>query len=455
MTPRVSVAAAALLLGCLTLASVGDQYGAAAWRWILLHDGCSTRTACTITYEAAEYADDSSTGGIAEALAACAADDAYGWVHMPPGVIPIDATNITSPVLDLPSDAVSGINQARCHLRGEGDSGASYLTYEQLSGTLLQITNLEGKTAIRVNGGSQKLRDFTVKIEDADASTIGIDFLSRSLSGCGGTCVDGQFGIANWDVENVTVAGPAFGGPGIGVRQTFTLKGGWRGGEIRSWDDGLKLVNVSGYTTQYASNANVWDHVKFRESDNGIRLAGDGSCDDISLVVATVEGNQDGLQMDANTDCMVGDFKGHWEQGGSWLSSSYGAQIRMSCTDCGYYGFSPRFSGSVDTADIIRTTDQNRDGPDVVIGGYFTTGIIYSGGADIQLIGTRYIPNADGDVYGVGGYWSATDCPTDMAVADSHVSGDQCWEQDADQLYVCEPDADGVCDDAAEWIAMP
>lgn len=453
MNARVAVAAAALTIGCLTLAAA-DQYGAAAWRWILLHDGCSTRNGCTITYEAAEYADGSSTGGIAEALAACDADDAYGWVHIPPGITPIDATNITSPVLDLPSDAVSGINQARCHLRGEGDSGASYLTYEQLSGSLIQITNLEGKTAIRVNGGSQKLRDFTLKVEDADASTIGIDFLSRSLAGCGGTCVAGQFGIANWEVSNVSVVGPAYGGPGIGVRQTFSLKGRWDSGEIRSWDDGLKLVNVSGYTTEYASNANAWLETKFRESDNGIRLAGDGSCDDIALIAATIEGNQDGLQIDANTDCQVKDFASHWEQGGSWLSGSYGAQIRISATDAGYYAFNPRMSGSVDTADIIRTTDQNRDGPDVVIGGYFTTGVIYSGGADIQLIGTRYVSNADGDVYGMN-YWSATDCPTDMAVADARVSGDFCWEKDADQLYVCEPDADGVCDDAAEWIAMP
>lgn len=362
-----------------------------------------------------------------------------GKVWLPDGDTPISSGVV------LPSNASF---QAMCSIEGVGPirSGSG--------GSSITLSSAAGDTGIHVTGSGQVLRGFTLFLTGTDASSKGILFESETTAGTecsGGPCDAGEFGINNFFIENVNVTGPTAGGPGVGVDLRFSLKGRIDGGEIFNWDTGVLFNEVSGHSS-LTNNANTLTGVKIRTNDDGMVFAASaGACAYVSSVGNTIEGNEDGVVALAGSDCAFNSFGDSFEQSIGTVGSR--RNIGWDSTGGQIYMISPWFSSSgVDAGrDIVRTTDFGTYGTDIVIGGRFGNGVTYSGGADIQLLNSRYLDLASGEVMGTL-YVNATDCPTWGATSDSHASGDACYEQDANALYICEPDADGVCDDAGEWI---
>lgn len=170
------------------------------------------------TYLASAYNTSASeTGGIAEALTACStAATPGGFVVLPPGITTIDATNLSSPIINMPTSSTA--NQALCDLIGYGSALPSDSATNLEGGSTIRITNSASKTGIRVNSNGQVLSDFTIQMLDTNASTIAIEVASpddSSPSCADGSCQKGELGINNYTINNVNITGPAIGVLGL------------------------------------------------------------------------------------------------------------------------------------------------------------------------------------------------------------------------------------------------
>lgn len=390
-----------------------------------------------------------------------------GTVMLPAGNTAIDGGAASSPVIALGADTEL-YGHSFCELVGTGDA----LESGTGGGSTITITgDMSGKVGIHVGGSRQKLKNFTLKLSGTtDASTQGILFQSidTSSGACdqddanGTACYPGETGTNNGVLENVSISGPAVGGPGTGLELQFAQKMTIKGGEIQKWDTGVKLSTVPGLDAlvdpdQFSpSSAGAWVGTKIRENDTGMLLADIDACNNLNLYGLTIEGNHEGLVAATGSDCMVSDFGSYYEQ--SIGTQATRRQVGWDTNGGNYYGYGVRFASAfVDAGmDFNRTVNQYQDyGPDRIIGSYFGNGPNTVGQLDTQ--GSRYIAGATGDVTGTF-FSHATDCPTLGASDFVHVTGDACFERETDDLYICEPIAatgnDGICDETSEWVLI-
>ena len=343
---------------------------------------------------AESYAGDSTTGGIREAAAACEAAGG-GIVFMPRGLTTIDATGMTSPIIEIPVVDSGGHPVAICDFVGFGSvNNVFHQSGETTSGSGVLITNASSMTAtsglkvgLHMGGLSSKIRNFSVMMLNTDSNTVGVLVASEPY----GAEVLGEHGTNGWVIEDMTIKGEDQYGDGVGVRLMSALKGNLRGGEIGQWGTGLYVgAPISGTIT---SNGNLLAGASIRDSEIGIQLAGAISCTDIAISGSTIENNPIGMRIDSGSNCKVRDMGSHWEAFGGVQADR--RQIQIDAVGASYIGFGPRFSSTLDAGnDIVRSAAQGTEAnqSDAIYGGYIRHGANYSAGnlriVDARIAGT-------------------------------------------------------------------
>jgi len=336
----------------------------------------------------------SATGGIREALTACGAAGG-GVVVLPVGLITINATGLTSPIIPLPTVDSGAHPIAVCELVGYGDANNVFNPDELTAASVVRVTNSSSMTAtsslkvgIHMAGLSAKIRTFSFMMDDTDTATRGVLIASAPY----GSEALGEHGINGWVIDDVTIKGDGMGGPGIGVQLMASLKGNLRGGEIGRWDTALFVgAPTVGVIT---SNGNHIQGASLRDSDIGLELDGAFSCTDIAISGSTIENNTIGMRINSGSNCKVRDMGSHWEALGPGVQADR-RQIQIDATNASYIGFGPRFSSALDAGnDIVRSAAQGTEAnqSDVIYGGYIRHGANYSAGnlriVDARIAGT-------------------------------------------------------------------
>ncbi len=438
----------------------------------ILNFGTSSADDSVGRFLAEQYASDSRTGGIQEALDACHSAGG-GTVVVPAGKTTIDGSLFESPAISLPAIGTRGSFVGGCVLQGHGRGTALW------GGSTLYFKNMAAmkptrgdRVAIQMTASGQSIRHLNIFTDHSDATSIALLCESRVE-----THRDpGETGINNWNLTEVNISGS---GAGSGFETRFCLKGSITNTHMQHFDSGFRMKEVActdnfdtparkGVQTsgppdgrcdhrsshrnrryRLGSNAISISGMVIRTSKIGLEIADSYSCENISITGSTIEGNGVGILFGPKSRCILSGFGNHFE-------NSDVANVLITSSTAKYRSFGSWFGGRVDH-DIVRAVAQDSNsGPDLVIGAHFDAGPYYTNGARLRLLNTSEV-NEDlvGSVFGVAQTYP-TDCPANAMFG---VSGDLCIETSRGLLYFCKPikgrgKRDGVCDSKSEWVRM-
>lgn len=313
--------------------------------------------------------------GLSGAISACTAAGG-GVIQLPEGTTTIDATAIASPIITLPAGTYGG--RALCQLVGYGDVTPNQWVggapeEAQVGGSTLIVTNSGNKTVLKLTGHDQVLRDFALVTPNMTSGGIAVVTENRAHE----AYATGEQGIGGLEWHHVSLNGPYpdTTRAGSGLVLQGIQNGHFLGGQVKGFTNGIVFTDHASFAQ--SNNANSFRSMRVADNTTGLLFNSPTIGQQNSLYGMTVEGNATGASFASGADMAISDYGSWWENNPTNISIASGVVV--------YNGYSSRFGSANSRQDIVRSVANSRGIPDMVSGGYITSGVNYTNQAVINI----------------------------------------------------------------------